>query len=74
MSSLKQCSWSRRSPDISCPPCIYFLLPNKPQVTYVLAMKAFKGLLPQASPDAILVDFATAPINALREMFEDTTQ
>ena len=38
---------------------------TKTQVTYVWALKAFKDFLPQASPDAILVDFATAPINAL---------
>ena len=59
---------------ISYPPCVYFLLPNKTQVTYVRALKAFKDLLPQASPDTILVDFETAPINAFREVFGDSTQ
>lgn len=56
------------------PPCVYFLLKNKTQATYVRVLKKLKELIPNASPDVILVDFETAPINAFREVFEDAVQ
>ena len=59
---------------INYPPCVYFLLPDKNQTTYVRALNALKGLIPHANPDTILVDFESAPINAFREVFENSTQ
>ena len=42
------------------PPCVYFLLPNKTQNTYVKMLEALNTLLPQANPQVILADFENA--------------
>ena len=48
------------------PPCVYFLLPNKTQNTYVRMLDALKFLLPYANPEVILADFENAAQNAFR--------
>ena len=55
---------------VNYPPCVYFLLPDKQQVTYVRAFEELKNLIFQASPITILVDFEVAPSNAFRSVFE----
>lgn len=53
----------------SYPPCVYFLLPSKSQAIYIRALEQLKILIPQASPDTILVDFEMAPRNAFHQVF-----
>ena len=55
------------------PPCVYFLLPNKRQDTYVRMLRALKDIIPDASPDKVLVDFESAAINAFAEVFDSST-
>ena len=53
----------------SFPPCVYFLLPNKTQEIYSRALEQLRVLIPNASPDTVLVDFEAAAINAFRQAF-----
>ena len=55
---------------INYPPCVYILLQDKRQNTYIRALQALMNLIPQSSPDNILVDFETAPINAFGQVFD----
>ena len=57
----------------SYPPCVYFLLTNKSQETYIRALEQLKLLIPNASPNTILVDFERAPINAFGQVFSTST-
>lgn len=54
----------------SFPPCVYILMPNKSQDSYVRALTKLKEIIPAASPDRVLVDFETAPINAFGQVFD----
>ena len=51
------------------PPCIYFLLPNKTEDTYRRMMATVKRLVPNDTPDTILLDFEVAVRNAFRDAF-----
>ncbi len=54
----------------SFPPCIYIMMPNKSQDSYVRALTKWKEIIPAASPDRVLVDFESAPINAIGIVFD----
>ena len=45
-------------------------MPNKTQDSYVRALTKLKEIIPAASPDRVLVDFETAPINAFGQVFD----
>ena len=51
------------------PPCVYFLLPNKSQATYVRMLEALNFILPEANPHIILADFENAAQNAFRQAY-----
>ena len=55
------------------PPCVYFLLPNIMQNTYVRMLDILKTLLPSANPGVILADFENAAQNAFRLAFPNAT-
>ncbi len=40
----------------SFPPCVYILMPNKSQDSYIRALTKLKEIIPAASPDRVLVD------------------
>ena len=51
-------------------PCVFALLPNKQQATYVTLIH---GLNPELSTCSIMTDFEVASRNALQEVFPDVT-
>lgn len=51
------------------PPCVYFLLPNKTQNTYVRMLDALMVLIPEANPRTILADFEGAAQNAFHQAY-----
>ena len=50
------------------PHCVYFLLPNKTQATYVQMLEALAHMIPDANPQTILTDFENAAQNAFRQV------
>ena len=52
-------------------PCVFALLPNKQQVTYVTLLHGLCGLNPELSPRSVMIDFEVASRNALQEVFPD---
>lgn len=50
------------------PPCVYFLLPNKTQATYLQMLEALANIIPDANPQTILTDFENAAQNAFRQV------
>ena len=54
------------------PPCIYFLLPNKTENTYRRMVTTIKRLVPNDTPDIILLDFEIAVRNAFQDGFPNT--
>jgi hypothetical protein len=50
-------------------PLVYGLLPNKTQEIYVRFFKIVKDALGEFSPDHLILDFETAAINAIKEVF-----
>ena len=63
---LQLCPWSFSSFTINVkegnnyPPCVYFLLPNKTQNTYVRMLDTLIFLLSNANPEIILAEFENA--------------
>jgi len=53
----------------SYPPCIYFLLQNKTQDTYNRMFRILNHLLPNLSPQTILLDFEKACMSAAQIAF-----
>jgi hypothetical protein len=49
------------------PAGLYALLENKTRATYTRLMEVVKSLIPDASPENILVDFESAAMTAFRE-------
>ena len=54
-------------------PCVFALLPNKQQVTYVTLLRELHRLSPELSPRSIMIDFEIASRNALQDIFPDAT-
>ncbi|XP_034945928.1 uncharacterized protein [Chelonus insularis] len=50
-------------------PLVYVLLPNKLKNTYIQVLKVLRRSLPNFSPSVIMVDFETAFIEALKEVY-----
>ncbi len=49
---------------------VYILMPNKSQDSYIRVLTKLKEINPAASPDRVLVEFETAPINADGQVFD----
>ena len=52
-------------------PCVFALLPNKQQATYVTLLHELRELNPELSPSSVMIDFEVASKNALQEVFPD---
>ena len=54
-------------------PCVFALLPNKQQATYVTLLHELCELNPELSPSSVMIDFEVASKNALflQEVFPD---
>ena len=54
-------------------PCVFALLPNKQQTTYMTLIRELRVLDPELSPRSIMIDFEIASRNALQEVFPEAT-
>lgn len=50
-------------------PCIFALLPNKSQETYTRMFRCIKDQIPNFKPQYLKVDFETAAINAMKDIY-----
>ena len=50
-------------------PCLFALLPDKKQSTYVKLFKQLKAIIPEFSPEYCIADFETALQNGVRSVF-----
>lgn len=55
----------------SYPPCVYILLQKKNEATYIEMFRVLKGLVPNMSPQKLLLDFERACMNAARSSFPE---
>lgn len=50
-------------------PCVYALLPNKTEETYIRLLEEVKKLKPNLSPQTVMLDFEKASVNAFHSSF-----
>ncbi|KAF7685231.1 hypothetical protein CDIK_4020 [Cucumispora dikerogammari] len=53
-------------------PCIFVLLSNKTQITYVKMWRHLSRLIPEMNPSTIISDFEKASLNVIKTYFPDT--